>query len=140
VGAGRVGAEAQRLLEATREALARAVAVARAGATVGDIGWAVQSWVESQGMSVIRDFVGHGIGRALHEDPAIPNWGTPGRGARLRAGMTIAVEPMVALGSPEVSVSSQDGWTVRTKDKSLAAHFEHTLLVTAEGCEILTAV
>lgn len=137
VTAGPVSDAARRLIEATKDALNKSLSVVRAGATVGDIGYAVQQSVESLGMNVIRDFVGHGIGRQLHEDPAIPNWGTPGRGVGLVESMTLAIEPMVTLGSGQVTIAS-DGWTATTKDKALAAHFEHTVLVLADGCEVLT--
>ncbi|MBI2070877.1 MAG: type I methionyl aminopeptidase [Elusimicrobia bacterium] len=134
---GQVSEAAKRLTTATAEALEAAIRVIRPGATVGDIGHAVEAYVKALGMNVVKDFVGHGIGRSLHEDPAIPNWGRPGEGAKLVSGMTIAVEPMVTLGSGAVVVAA-DGWTARTKDGALAAHFEHTLLVTDQGCEILT--
>lgn len=137
VAVGKVKEKAQDLTRVTQDALRAALEVVREGAHVGDIGWAIQSFVEAAGMNVIRDFVGHGVGRNLHEEPAVPNWGTPNEGCRLVAGMTLAIEPMVASGSGEVSID-QDGWTARTKDGSWAAHFEDTILVTAEGFEILT--
>ncbi|MEK7287266.1 MAG: type I methionyl aminopeptidase [Elusimicrobiota bacterium] len=137
VTAGKAGAAASRLLAVTSEALAKAMSTVKAGATVGDLGAAIQGHVESHGMNVVREFVGHGIGRNLHEDPAIPNWGTPGKGARLVAGMTIAIEPMVALGAGQISIGS-DGWTAKTKDGSPSAHFEHTVLVLNDGYEVLT--
>ncbi len=136
---GEASAQAQKLVDVTREALGRAIDVVRDGARVGDIGFAVQSHVEANHMSVVRDFVGHGIGRNLHEEPAVPNWGTPGQGARLVEGMTIAIEPMVSLGGPEVFIA-KDGWTAQTKDGSLAAHFEHTILVEKHGGVVLTEV
>lgn len=139
VAVGAVSAQAQKLMDVTRESLGRAIEVLRDGARVGDIGFAVQSHVEANKMSVIRDFVGHGIGRNLHEEPAVPNWGNAGEGARLVEGMTIAVEPMVSLGGPDVTIAN-DGWTAKTKDGSLSAHFEHTLLIKKHGCEILTEV
>jgi methionyl aminopeptidase len=109
----------------------------RAGARVSDIGAAVQAHVEAHGFSVVREFVGHGIGAKLHEEPQIPNYGQPGRGPRLAEGMVLAIEPMVNIGKPAVRVLG-DGWTAVTKDGSLSAHFEHTVVVTATGCRILT--
>lgn len=137
VPVGTVSAEAQRLLQVTSASLDRALAAVKPGNRVQDIGAAVQQYVEAHGFSVVREFVGHGIGTALHEEPQIPNYGTPGRGARLAEGMTLAIEPMVNAGKPAVKVLS-DGWTAVTKDGSLSAHFEHTVVVTAEGCRILT--
>ena len=134
---GRVSDEAQRLLDSTRESFFRAMEVALAGNRVGDIGSAVDSHVRAAGFSVVREFVGHGIGSALHEEPDVPNYGTPGRGARLYPGMTIAVEPMVNAGAPEVRVLP-DGWTVVTKDGSLSAHYENTIAITDNGPMILT--
>jgi len=136
---GRVSEEATRLLEATRSALQRGVAAAAAGHRLSDISHAVQAWVEAHGYSVVRVFVGHGIGRALHEEPQIPNFGEPGRGPKLRPGMVLAIEPMVNAGGPEVVVL-EDRWTAVTKDGSLSAHFEHTVAITEHGTEILTAV
>jgi methionyl aminopeptidase len=137
VPVGRVPEATLRLLEVTREALARGIAAAVGGGRVGDIGAAVQSWVESQGYSVVREFVGHGIGRRLHEPPQVPNFGQPGTGERLRPGMVLAIEPMVNVGQPGV-VTLADGWTAVTGDRSLSAHFEHTVAVTEAGPEILT--
>lgn len=137
VPVGTVSAEAQRLLQVTTASLDRALTAVKPGNRVQDIGAAVQQHVEAHGFSVVREFVGHGIGTALHEEPQIPNYGTPGRGARLAEGMTLAIEPMVNAGKPAVKVLS-DGWTAVTKDGSLSAHFEHTVVVTAEGCRILT--
>ena len=137
VPVGQVSPEASRLLRVTKTALERAIATVRVGGRVSDIGAAVQSFVESQGFSVVREFVGHGIGTALHEEPQIPNYGTPGRGPRLAEGMVLAIEPMVNAGKPAVKVLS-DGWTAVTKDRSLSAHFEHTVVVAGEGCRILT--
>lgn len=135
---GAVSSSAQRLIAATEEALSRALRVVRPGAHIGDIGYAVQSFIEAKGYGVIRDLVGHGVGRALHEDPKIPNWGRAGEGEVIREGAVLAIEPMVAAGSWKVTVDP-DGWTVRTQDHSLAAHFEHTVVVTRDGCRILTA-
>jgi len=129
--------EARRLVAATRAALERAIAAARAGGRTGDIGAAVQGTVEPLGLSVVRDFVGHGIGRKLHEPPQVPNYGAAGTGVRLRPGMVLAIEPMVNAGGPEVR-TLDDGWTAVTADGSLSAHFEHTVAITEEGPEILT--
>ena len=137
VPVGRVSPEAAKLLKVTKTALDRAVGTVRAGARVSDIGAAVQSFVEAQGFSVVREFVGHGIGTALHEEPQIPNYGTAGRGPRLAEGMVLAIEPMVNAGKAAVKVLA-DGWTAVTKDKGLSAHFEHTVVVTSHGCRILT--
>ena len=137
VPVGWVTAEAERLLAVTKTALDRAVATVKAGARVSDIGAAVQSYVEAHGFSVVREFVGHGIGTSLHEEPQIANYGPGGRGPRLSEGMVLAIEPMVNAGKPAVKVLA-DGWTAVTRDGSLSAHFEHTVVVTGEGCEILT--
>ncbi|MEZ5283304.1 MAG: type I methionyl aminopeptidase [Vicinamibacterales bacterium] len=137
VPVGRVSPEAERLLTVTQGALEQAIGVVRPGARVHDIGAAVQQHVEAHGYSVVREFVGHGIGTALHEEPQIPNYGTPGRGSRLAAGMVLAIEPMVNVGKPAVKVLA-DGWTAVTKDNSLSAHFEHTVAVTETGCRVLT--
>ena len=134
---GAVSDEAERLLQVTREALDRGVAQARAGNRVGDISHAVQSHVEAQGFSIVRALVGHGIGREMHEEPAVPNFGPPGRGPRLMAGTVLAIEPMVNAGGPEV-VTRSDGWTVATKDGRLSAHFEHTVAVGADGPDVLS--
>jgi len=138
VAVGRVDAGALRLVETTREALARAVDAARPGGRVGDIGAAVQRFVEGRGLAVVRDFVGHGIGQSLHEPPHVPNFGTPGTGPLLREGMVLAIEPMVTAGGPEV-VTREDGWTAVTADGSLAAHFEHTVAVTSAGPLVLSS-
>ncbi|MCC7124044.1 MAG: type I methionyl aminopeptidase [Acidobacteria bacterium] len=137
VPVGRVSAEAERLLTVTRTALEKAIAVVKPGGRVHDIGAAVQQHVESHGYSVVREFVGHGIGTSLHEEPQIPNYGTAGRGARLAEGMVLAIEPMVNAGKAAVKVLG-DGWTAVTKDGSLSAHFEHTVVVTGSGCRVLT--
>lgn len=134
---GKVSAEAQRLLDTTRESFFRAMEVALAGNRVGDIGSAVDTHIRAAGYSVVREFVGHGVGAKLHEEPDVPNYGTPGRGARLYPGMTIAVEPMVNAGAPEVRVLD-NGWTVVTKDGSLSAHYENTIAITDNGPMILT--
>ncbi len=134
---GSVSGEAEELLRVTREALHRGLEQARSGRRVSDIGHAVQTHVEAHRFSVIRDFVGHGIGSHLHEEPQIPNFGPPGRGARLTEGLVLAIEPMVAAGGPDVTVSESDGWTARTRDGSLAAHFELSVAVTADGPRVL---
>ena len=138
VPVGQVPDRTTELLKVTRESLERGISQVKVGGRVSDIGHAVQQWVEAHGFSVVREFVGHGIGEHLHEEPAIPNFGSPGRGARLAEGMVLAIEPMVAMGRPEVRVLG-DGWTAVTKDGSLAAHFEHTVAVGANGPVILTA-
>lgn len=135
---GEISEAAQRLIDTTRESLYVGLKQAVAGNRIGDIGHAVQSYCEERGYGVVRDFVGHGVGKELHEDPSVPNYGTPGRGVRLLPGMTIAVEPMINEGTWEVNQLS-DGWTVVTKDGRLAAHFEHTVAITKDGeCMILT--
>ena len=137
VPVGVISSEAQRLITVTRESLEKGIAAVKAGNRIGDIGFAVQSHAEAAGYTVVREFVGHGIGRALHEEPPVPNYGKPGTGARLKSGMTIAIEPMVNTGGPEVTTLG-DGWTAVTKDGKLSAHFEHTVVVTDEGADILT--
>jgi len=139
VPVGDVPEKTGELLRVTREALERAIAQVRVGGRLSDIGHAVQACVEAHGFSVVREFVGHGIGERLHEEPQIPNYGQPGRGPKLTAGMVLAIEPMVAMGRPDVTVLG-DGWTAVTKDGSLAAHFEHTVAVTAAGPLVLTAL
>jgi methionyl aminopeptidase len=138
VPVGRVSEEAARLLRVTEEALYKAIDAVRPGGRVSDIGHAVQRHVEAHGFSVVREFVGHGIGQRMHEEPQVPNYGDAGRGPRLAEGMVLAIEPMVNAGKPAVKVLL-DGWTAVTKDKSLSAHFEHTVAVTADGAWILTA-
>jgi methionyl aminopeptidase len=135
---GHVSEEAATLLRVTEEALFKAIEKVRPGARISDIGHAVQRHVESWGFSVVREFVGHGIGRRMHEEPQVPNYGEPGRGPRLAEGMVLAIEPMVNAGKPAVKVLA-DGWTAVTRDKSLSAHFEHTVAVTADEPWILTA-
>lgn len=134
---GRVADEAWRLLRVTRDSLLEAIRAVRVGNRVSDIGNAVQTHVEAHGFSVVREFVGHGIGAKLHEEPQIPNFGSPGRGTRLSAGMVLAIEPMVNAGAPDVMVSARDGWTARTRDGSLSAHFERSVAVTEDGPKIL---
>ncbi|MGH7394589.1 MAG: type I methionyl aminopeptidase [Candidatus Methylomirabilales bacterium] len=139
VPVGEVSEVAARLLRVTEEALLRGIGAVRIGGHLSDISHAVQCHVEAHGFSVVRIFVGHGIGKALHEDPQIPNYGPPGTGPRLRPGMVLAIEPMVNAGGPEVEILP-DNWTAVTKDRSLSAHFEHTIALTEEGVEILTQV
>jgi methionyl aminopeptidase len=134
---GEVPELAQRLLDAGRDALAAGIAQARPGNRVGDISHAIQQHVEGQGFSVVRSLVGHGVGRSYHEDPHIPNFGQPGRGPLLSEGMTLAIEPMITAGRADVYVH-EDEWSISTEDGSLAAHFEHTVAITAEGPRILT--
>jgi methionyl aminopeptidase len=134
---GEVDTEAQRLLDVAQEALAAGIAEARHGNRVGDIAHAVQTVVEDAGFSVVRSLVGHGVGRYYHEDPHIPNFGEPGRGPRLSEGMTIAIEPMITAGGPDITVAD-DGWTISTADGSLSAHFEHTVAILPDGPRILT--
>jgi methionyl aminopeptidase len=136
-GVGEIDAEHQRLLDVGQEALAAGIAEATVGNRVGDVSHAIQTVVESAGFSVIRSLVGHGVGRYYHEDPHIPNFGAPGRGPKLSEGMTIAIEPMITTGSPDVLVMD-DGWTIRTADSSMSAHFEHTVAIAADGPRILT--
>ena len=135
---GEVGDEARRLLDVTRESLEHGIAQCRPGRRVGDVSAAVQRHVEAAGFGVVRAFVGHGIGRALHEDPQVPNFGEPHRGPLLRSGMVLALEPMVTMGHWEVRVLA-DRWTAVTADGSLAAHFEHTVAITDDGPDVLTA-
>jgi methionyl aminopeptidase len=134
----KIDPKTEKLLKITEESLKKAISVIKPGATLGDIGEAVQTIVEAEGFSVVRDFVGHGIGSSMHEDPQVPNFGTAGRGMKLKAGMVLAIEPMVNAGKPEVRVL-KDGWTAVTDDGSMSAHFEHTVAVTDTGATILTA-
>ena len=135
--AGDVSKEARALMDATRESLYEGIRMAQPGNRIGDIGSAVQRYVEDRGYSVVRSFTGHGVGTDLHEDPSVPNFGTPGRGPRLLPGMTIAIEPMVNAGTHEVDIL-RDGWTTVTRDGKLSAHFEHTVAITPDGPVILT--
>ncbi len=136
---GKVSHEAEKLLEITEKSLYLGIEQARPGNHLFDIGYAVQNFVESHGYSVVREFVGHGIGKSLHEDPQVPNFGIRGKGMLLKPGMVLAIEPMINAGKPEVRVLS-DGWTAVTVDKALSAHFEHTVAITEQGPEILTRV
>jgi methionyl aminopeptidase len=135
---GEIDAEAQRLLDVCQEALAAGIAEARVGNHLSDISHAIQAVVEDAGFSVIRSLVGHGVGRSYHEDPQIPNYGAPGRGPVLQEGMTLAIEPMITAGGPDVYVHD-DEWSISSVDESLAAHFEHTVALTPDGPRILTA-
>ena len=139
VPVGHADAETLRLIEVTKQSFGCGVANFRQDMRIGDIGSAIQQCVESAGFSVVRRYEGHGVGHELHEDPGVPNYGTPGRGVRLQTGMTLAIEPMVNAGSPDV-YEMPDGWTVRTKDGSLSAHYENSVALTEEGPVILTAV
>ena len=136
---GDISSKAKRLIDTTRESLYEGIKAARAGGRIGDISASIQSYVEARGYSVVRDFVGHGVGTSLHEAPEVPNFGTAGRGVRLMPGMTLAIEPMINMGKAGVKVLP-DGWTVITQDGSLSAHFEHTVAITAEGPTIMTKV
>jgi methionyl aminopeptidase len=139
VAVGSISPEAQKLVDATRESLNRGIEQCREGNRVFDIGHAVQNYVEDFGYSVVREFVGHGIGRSLHEEPQVPNYGPKGKGLLLKVGMVLAIEPMINAGNHEVKVL-KDGWTAVTVDRSLSAHFEHTVAITPSGPEILTVV
>ncbi|KGP76934.1 methionine aminopeptidase, partial [Desulfosporosinus sp. Tol-M] len=134
---GEVDEDLQKLLKVTEESLLLGIAQAKFGNRLYDVSYAVQTHVEANGFSVVRDYVGHGIGRAMHEDPQIPNFGKPGRGPRLEVGMALAIEPMVNMGTYEVR-TLKDHWTVVTKDSRSSAHFEHTVAITENGPEILT--
>ncbi|HWJ03525.1 MAG TPA: type I methionyl aminopeptidase [Verrucomicrobiae bacterium] len=136
---GEISADAQRLLEVTRDSLSAGISQAVVDNRLYDISNSVQTYVETNGFSVVRDYVGHGIGRNMHEDPQVPNFGKPGRGPRLQPGMTLAIEPMVNMGTYEVK-TLQDNWTVVTRDGKMSAHFEHTIAITDQGPEILTKV
>ena len=135
--AGKISPEAQKLLDATRESLYKGIEAAVNGNRVGDISAAVERSIEPYGFGIVRKFVGHGVGKEMHESPEVPNYGVPGRGPRLAVGMTIAIEPMINLGTHDVKILS-DGWTVKTADNSLSAHFEHSVAITENGPVILT--
>ena len=138
VAVGEVPEETERLLETTRRCLEASIEQARPGKRLGDIGHAIQALAESRGYGVVRDLVSHGVGRKMHEDPQIPNYGQPGTGARLLPGMSFAIEPMITLGSYDIRISEWDGWSIYTADGSLAAHFEHTVAITEDGPWVLT--
>lgn len=137
VGVGAISEEARRLIEVTRESLERAIACCHPGHRMGDVGWAVQSHAEAHGYSVVKNFCGHGIGRRMHEDPSVPNYGEPGRGRRLKSGLVIAIEPMVNQGKETLQVLS-DGWTAVTRDRRLSAHVEHSVAITPDGPLVIT--
>ncbi|MBQ7120680.1 MAG: type I methionyl aminopeptidase [Clostridia bacterium] len=137
--AGDISPEAQRLCDTTRESLYEGIKMAVAGGRLGDIGSTIQRYCEERGFSVVREFTGHGVGKQMHEDPSVPNFGTPGRGVRLLPGMTIAIEPMINMGGAGIR-QLPDGWTIKTKDGSLSAHFEHTIAITSNGPVILTKI
>lgn len=136
-GVGKISDEAQRLIDVTRESFFEGIKYLKHGAKLGDVSSAIQNYVEKNGYSVVRDLVGHGIGQSLHEDPSVPNFGSAGRGVKLAAGMTLAIEPMVNAGTHKVAVLDDD-WTVVTYDGNLSAHYENTVLITKDGYEILT--
>ena len=135
--AGDISPEAQRLCDTTRESLYEGIKMAVAGGRIGDIGSTIQRYCEERGFSVVREYTGHGVGKQMHEDPSVPNFGTPGRGVRLLPGMTIAIEPMINQGGAGIR-QLPDGWTIKTKDGALSAHFEHTVAITSNGPVILT--
>lgn len=139
VACGEINGDSEKLVRSTRESLFKGIEKAVAGNRLGDISWAIQYYNEKAGFSIVRQFVGHGIGRQLHEPPQIPNFGSPGQGPKLKAGMVLAIEPMVNFGGYEVEVCN-DGWTAVTKDRSLSAHFEHTIAITNNGPVILTSL
>ena len=134
---GQVSEEKKKLVEVTKQSFFEGIKVLKDGARLVDLGWAIQSYVEAHGFSVVRALVGHGIGTDMHEDPSVPNYGTPGRGMRLKAGMTIAIEPMINAGTYDVKVLKDD-WTVVTRDGRPSAHYENTVVITQDGCEILS--
>lgn len=136
-GVGKITDEAQKLIDDTKQSFFEGISVLKHGVKLGDVSHTIQTFLEERGYGVVRDLVGHGIGRELHESPEVPNFGTAGRGVRLAAGMTLAIEPMVTAGSYRVGVLDDD-WTVVTADGSLAAHYENTVVITRDGCEILT--
>jgi len=137
VPVGKISKEAQKLLQTTKESLELGIEEVLIGNTVGDIGYVIQKYVEKKGFGVVKELVGHGVGRKLHEEPYVPNYGRKGEGEVLKEGMVIAIEPMITAGKPAVDIAS-DNWTYKTKDHSLAAHFEHTVAVTKEGPKVLT--
>ena len=136
---GVIGENAKRLLDVTRTALYNAIDQARVGNRLHDVSYAVQSFVEANGFSVVREFVGHGIGRNLHEEPQVPNFGTKGTGVRLKEGMVLAIEPMINEGGSDIMIR-ENGWTAATRDGKLSAHFEHTIAITDKGAEILSSL
>ena len=138
VGVGNIGKEVKELLSTTETALMRGIEAAESGSRLGDISASIQEYAESRGFSVVREYCGHGIGRNLHEDPQVPNFGVRGNGPILKKGMTLAIEPMITVGDWHTELDKQDGWTVRTRDHSLSAHFEHTIAIGNNGPRILT--
>lgn len=138
VPVGKISKEAEKLLQVTKESLEEGIQEAIIGNTVGDIGYVVQKHAEKNGFGVVKELVGHGVGRKLHEEPYVPNYGRRGEGEILKEGMVIAIEPMITAGRPAVEIAS-DKWTYKTKDRSMAAHFEHTIAITKDGPQILTA-
>lgn len=139
VPVGKISEDAERLIRITRESLEQGISVLKTGARLGDFGFAVQSHLEAQGLGVIRDLVGHGVGEKLHENPLIPNFGKKGTGEKLVEGQIIAIEPMATLGDYKIK-AAPDGWTLKTKDGSLAAHFEHSVVILKDGAEVLTKI
>lgn len=137
VGIGKISSEAAKLIDVTKKSLELGISQVKEGNKLGDVGSVIQDYAEANGFSVVRDLVGHGVGKKLHEDPQIPNFGKPGTGVILKKGMTLAIEPMLNVGTHHVKVAT-DGWTFVTSDQSLSAHFEHTVVVTEKGCEVLT--
>ena len=137
MGVGEISEEANRLIDVTRDSLSKGIEEAIAGARLTNISHAIQQYAEDKGYAVVREYVGHGIGRELHEEPQVPNYGDPGRGPKLRSGMTIAIEPMLNIGTWKTK-QLDDGWTVVTEDGALSAHFEHTVAITDQGPEVLT--
>jgi methionyl aminopeptidase len=137
VPCGTITPEAQHLIDVTRDCLARGICQSRVGNRLGDLGHAIQTYAESFGYGVVREYVGHGVGRSMHEEPSVPNHGQPGKGAPLKPGMVIAIEPMVNLGTHQTR-KDEDGWTIWTADGRLSAHFEHTVAITPDGPEVLT--
>ena len=134
---GNIADDVKQLLKVTKESLYKGIEKAVVGNRTGDIGFAIQNFVEGYGYTVVRELVGHGVGESLHESPEVPNYGKRGRGAKLKDGMVIAIEPMINLGKKDI-VQENDGWTIRTKDRTPSAHYEHTVAVTKEGVEVLT--
>ena len=137
---GSISAEAQKLIDVTKQSFYEGIRFATQGHRVSDISHAIQTYVESNGFSVVRSFVGHGVGAQLHEEPEVPNYGAPGRGPRLVPGMTLAIEPMINQGTDRVNISNEDGWTVTTADKKLSAHYENTYFIDADRAYVLTQV
>jgi len=139
VAVGKISKEAEKIIQVAKKALGLAISKIKPGVHLGDVSFAIQKYVENEGFSVIRQLVGHGVGKELHEDPEVPNFGRPGEGVILKEGMTLAIEPMIAVGDYKIK-QGKDGFAWQTSDKSLSAHFEHTVAVTKEGCQVLTRV